>query len=236
LAKSFGLLGEHIELENQLRGYVRGKLILDDQQMSRDLKEARNGFEHGYLNFREVSRLVEPHYFRAMAQVHARLLQELPISDQCREYFADDDIEKPLGAWQPVVQISGHFSANDPSHFAVDGPLLLVNASLRDVHYELQSQEDHKRTGQITYTVRMQPLLPVGVVATPERNAYIVPGQGERVEPSIRSIKLNEVDVDSADPTKHIPHSQSSGPTAERHPLWLLSRAVAWLKRRLRLR
>lgn len=235
LARSYGLPGRDVKLENQLRGYVRGKLILENQQMSRDLKEARNGFEHGYLNFREVSRLVEPHYFQAMAHVHVRLLKELPISDQCRDYFADEGFDKPLGAWQPVVQVGGHFSTQNPSHFAVDSPLLLVNASLRDVHYELESQEDHKHTGQLTYTVHMQPQMPDSVVATPNMNRYIVPGQGEQLEPTLTSMKLNDVEVDPLNRTRDIPARTLSDPASTQEPLGLLFRSVAWLRRRLGL-
>lgn len=195
LARSYDLKGDDNELENQLRGWVRGKLILDDRDMSADLKKARNGFEHGFLSFREVADLVEPHYQNAMITVHRRLLEELPLTDETRSYFFGSGFETPLGAWWPVLQIEGTFETKDASHIGVDGPLIFANATVSDVNYELIEQRDVTRTGRLTWTVDMKPQMPAGVTMFATSHALISPGNGERIESGSVTARLNGEDI-----------------------------------------
>ena len=93
---------------NALDGYIRRELIFaGDRECYKGLKELSDGFEHGYLSFGEIQ-LHSLATDSAFGYLREALLREIGVPDDSG-LFADD-LRRPLGDWDPALELRGHYN------------------------------------------------------------------------------------------------------------------------------
>jgi hypothetical protein len=102
LAKELG-----VELK-QLDGVIRRDLLLKgDDEVYRKAKQASDGFEHGFLNYGEISKSAQDIRHRMAGYVRTAILEMCKLDQPVFDRLINDPFDKPLGHWPIAKYLRG---------------------------------------------------------------------------------------------------------------------------------
>jgi hypothetical protein len=164
-------------------GYLRDEIFGSDEDALDAMRDASNGFEHGYVSVNDVRGLMDGVLERSMGLVRRALITATGVSGPLRDRLLDSRYETPRGLVPAIRIIKGTVGAVDPSNpalldvgaidldWARSAPIATTNA---DGGVEFTFDTNIKATAlpagvtlEIdTYGLRAAHVKPVGEVAT----------------------------------------------------------------------
>jgi hypothetical protein len=107
---------------------VRRTLLLNgDAECYTKAKKASDGFEHGFLDFRDIHPLAQDVRHRMAEYVRGAIFELCVLDDAVTEILTKEPFDKPLGYWPPARYVWGRLRGSNPQ-LAVEGkayPFLL---------------------------------------------------------------------------------------------------------------
>lgn len=175
-------MSRQVSLEETYRG---------DDQLRRDVRDASNGFEHGFMTFAEARALAERARDQAARLIRAAILREAVLGATEVTALTRGPFEIPLALaptrhlWRGNIEVDDE-QALEPAQ----PPLLLKNWDLKIIsseeteHGEIRMQTEHSSGGP-----------PDGAKVTPKKKVTIMPvGLGEGAVPP--RITTDQITVD----------------------------------------
>jgi hypothetical protein len=157
LAEKFG-----VELK-QLDGVVRRDLLLQgDDEVYSKARQASDGFEHGFLNYGEISKLAQDVRHRMAGYVRAAILEICRLEEAVFDRLMSDPFNKPLGHWPIVKYLRGRLVGTGEG-LASSGneyPFMKWKPKIKTANWEggkLNIEIEDNLTAEIAQGIRFQP-------------------------------------------------------------------------------
>jgi hypothetical protein len=106
----------HAADERELRRrFLADEVFTGDSDAEAAMREASNGFEHGYMQLRDVQGLLEPVLERSMGHVRRTLVEALGLAPEARRRLLAATYDEPRGLVPPIWVVGGELSREDPA-------------------------------------------------------------------------------------------------------------------------
>jgi hypothetical protein len=106
---------EKVNGEKALRMQALSQEIFDgDSKAFQAMKEASNGFEHGYMAVDQVRGLLQPVLERSMGHVRRALITASGVEQEAADRLLSDTYATPRGLVPVIMMVRGQLSRQDP--------------------------------------------------------------------------------------------------------------------------
>jgi hypothetical protein len=115
-----------------VRGALRKAEVFDgDKKAYKDLRDASDGIEHGFMSFGEARELVDSEFPRIAGHVRRSILREAGLSESEVTFLTTGEFEKPLPLWRPSVVADGRFQDETEFDFDVSPAHIRVDSTIK---------------------------------------------------------------------------------------------------------
>lgn len=95
--------------------YLNDEIFAGDTQALTAVRDASDGFEHGYMDINAVRDLLEPTLSRSMALVRRSLVRASGVTAGEEAAILVSDYDEPRGLVPPIFIVRGDLTLKDPS-------------------------------------------------------------------------------------------------------------------------
>jgi hypothetical protein len=146
----------------QLDGVVRRDLLLKgDNEVYRKARDASNGFEHGFLNYGEISKSAQDVRHRMAGYVRTAILEMCELDQPVFDKLTSVPFDKPLGHWPIVKYLRGKLFGTG-ENLAAPGneyPFMKWNPKIKTAKWEagkLNIEIEENLTAEIAQGIRFE--------------------------------------------------------------------------------
>jgi hypothetical protein len=113
--KNLAQLRHAVDERELRRRFLADEVFTGDSGAEVAMREASNGFEHGYMQLRDVQGLLEPVLERSMGHVRRELVEALGLAPEAGRRLLDETYDEPRGLVPPIWVVGGELSRGDPA-------------------------------------------------------------------------------------------------------------------------
>lgn len=190
--------------EAQLRWrYLREEVFHDDAAALEALKEASDGFEHGYMAVADIRGRQEPVLERAFGCLRRALVRAAGVADAMSDRLLGDVYDVPRSLVPAVTVVTGEVARIDENQPVPDLPIGGIELAWH-VPAPLASR---RADGEVEITLQPE----VKVVALPENTKLSLSGFGMRVAHVLPTAELADVELRDGRPCGSVGPAQTEG-------------------------
>lgn len=152
--------------------YLRDEIFAGDEDSLAAMRDASDGFEHGYMDINDVRNLVESKLARSMAFIRQSLVRAANIDPAMESVILSSAYDEPRGLVPPIFILRGDLTVKDPTKPAPP------DLDTLELDFPLPEPTAIEKGGDEPVEIKFQPNLTV--LSLPENVAVNVRGTGLR--------------------------------------------------------